>query len=262
MTTPPPPPPQAPPSKPWFKRWWAITLMALFVLGFLGSLGSDDAPPAPEASPEPEAEPELVEVPDLTGPYPEARELAEAVGVELRPLNDDGEYQAIFSPENWMVEDQSLDAGARVEAGTEVEVGVYRPSDRERERERATRAEERAQRDRERAQRDRERDAAEAEQIALVEQGYEWFGDEDGRVDIDVDYEVWRAQGAVSSIEGYRVIGNTFIVEVGLHPDNPETEGTARSLCGVASSSLYGTDARRVDVVALNGARLARCEVL
>jgi hypothetical protein len=96
--------------------------------------------------------------------------------------------------------------------------------------------------------------------IALVEQGFEWFTEE--RVPFEEDAELWQDQGSVESITGFRVLGSDFLVETGLHRDNPDSEWVAQGLCGVTASSLYRTDIRRVEVEASNGNRLARCDVL
>lgn len=74
----PPPPPT--PNKPWYKKWWAITLMVILGLGVLSSItdsdgeeptAGPDSAEAEEEAPEPEPEPEVVEPEPEPEPAPE-----------------------------------------------------------------------------------------------------------------------------------------------------------------------------------------------
>ena len=75
---PPPPSPPTPEKKPWYRRWWGITLIAFFALAILTNIGDNDEPEAPaaeivaapEPGPEPEPEPEPTPEPE---PEPEPR---------------------------------------------------------------------------------------------------------------------------------------------------------------------------------------------
>jgi hypothetical protein len=291
------PPPAAPPqggpsAPPWYRTRFAYGLGAvLAVLLVIGALTSPSeeaavapveepeielaAEPEAAADPEPVAEPEpavMVEVPDFRGAYVAALEAAEEAGLEILPVDEVGERQSIFNRENWEVETQSVEPDQQVEAGTEIEVTVYRPLDREREQRQAELEEERQQRQTEReeerrqaqAQRDQARRQQEtesrersAELIALVEQHYTWFAED--KVSMDEDYQLWLAQHAVEQVEGFRMVGPFFLVESGLHKDNPDSAGIAESLCNVASAALYEQGVERVEVEATNGNVIARC---
>jgi multidrug efflux pump subunit AcrA (membrane-fusion protein) len=200
MTGQPPSPPPAPPPPatplggpsaiPWYRTRFAYGLGAvlavLLVVGALTSPAEEPAAapveepepeptPEPEPAPEPTPEPEpaiMVAVPDFQGAYVAALEAAEEADLALRPVDEAGEYQAIFNRENWEIEAQSVDPGQQVESGTEIEVTVFRPLDQEREQQQAEREEERQQRQAEReeegrqaqAKRDEQRQQREAEQ--------------------------------------------------------------------------------------------------
>lgn len=84
------------PSKPWYKKWWAIALAALFVLGMIGSLldgdDADEAAPAPtptvtETAVAPEPQPEPTQEP--TTEEPPAEEATGDAPVETQPPADE-----------------------------------------------------------------------------------------------------------------------------------------------------------------------------
>lgn len=218
---------------------------------------------------------EPVEAPALVGlTLEEARD--HAGNFELEEVDSSGQNRGVWSPSNWTVAEQDPQAGTPVARRSTVTVQLVNVRDErsdERSDEPAEAAEEAAD---EPVDEDPAEDPAEAseddaaaapateaeerELIALVEQGFEWFTEE--RVPFGEDAELWQIQGSVESITGFRVLGPHFLVETGLHPDNPDSEWVAQGLCGVTSSSLHGTDIQRVEVEASNGNRLARCDVL
>lgn len=190
---PPPPPPPERQKKRWHQKTWVRVVGALVVLSIIFGRGGDEEPPpepddevvAQEEGDEPEPEEAIneVEVPDLTGPYADALDLADEADIELRSVDEVGDYQSIWDRNNWEVESQSVDAGERVEPGTEITVTVYRPSDREREQERAERAEAEAQ---EQAQREAERATWGAEEFFADRVGnrdYSWHSEGEGEGD-------------------------------------------------------------------------------
>lgn len=99
----PPPPggPETKPSKPWFKRWWAITIFVIVGLGVIGNLlGEDDGDEATEAQPsvtataatteavEPEPEPTEVEETPTPEPEPEPTTVEPTEASEPDPTDD------------------------------------------------------------------------------------------------------------------------------------------------------------------------------
>jgi hypothetical protein len=295
---PPAPPPPAPPrgepttTTPWYRTRFAYGLGAvvavLLVVGALTSPAEEPAAaPAEETEPEPDPEPEretepetepepaMVAAPDFQGPYVSAVEAAEQAGLDLLPVDEAGERQSIFNRDNWEVLAQSVAPGEQVEPGTEIEVTVYRPLDQVRQQRQAEREEERrqaqgereeerrqaqAQGDQERRQQEAEDRDRSAELIALVEQHYDWFTED--KISMDEDYQLWMVQNAAEQVEGFRMIGPFFLVESGLHRDNPDSASIAESLCGVASAALYEQGVQRVEVEASNGNVIAKCTPL
>ena len=217
-----------------------------------------------------------VEVPNLVGmSLPEARE--HAGDFELEEVDGSGLDRGVWSPSNWPVTEQQPKAGTPVQPRSTVRVLLANVRDdrsdepiesldeaageatAEESAEPAEERDEPAELTEEPAPAP-EAGVGDRELVALVEQGFEWFTEE--RVPFDEDAELWQIQGSVDSITGFRVLGSDFLVETGLHRDNPDSEWVAQGLCGVTASSLHGTDIRRVEVEASNGNRLARCDVL
>ncbi|HSK22605.1 MAG TPA: hypothetical protein VK906_05500 [Egicoccus sp.] len=92
------PPPAAAPTtgKPWWKRWWGITLIAIVVLGVLGNLAGDDD--APSEEPQPAA----TEDTDTTSADPAESEEPEPAGAEEpdpAPSDEDAAGEPAPDPE-------------------------------------------------------------------------------------------------------------------------------------------------------------------
>lgn len=209
---------------------------------------------------------EPVEAPDLVGlTLEEARD--QAGDFELEEIDASGQDRSVWSTSNWTVAEQDPEAGTPVERRSTVTVqlvnvrdGPVDEGDEADEESVEDQTDDPADASEDDAGSPSSAQADERELIAQAEQGFEWFTEE--RVSYEEDPRLWQIQGSVESITGFRVTGSNFLVETGLHPDNPDTEWVAEGLCGVTSSSLHGTEIRRVEVEASNGNRVARCDVL
>lgn len=132
--------------KPWYKRWWAIALGVLIVLGIVAQFAdTDDAPAEPEAdeTAEPESEPEeeaeeeaeTVAVPDVVGMnLADARDELSDLDLEVEEY-DTEEDRSIFRAGNWEVVEQDPSGGAEVEAESVVNLGVRHQDDGDEEEE-------------------------------------------------------------------------------------------------------------------------------
>lgn len=220
------------------------------------------------------SDPAPVAVPDLVGlSLDEAREAAG--GFELVEMDASGDDRSVWSPANWSVQSQDPAAGTAVAPRSTLTVQLRNVRDEDEgaagngseavEEPPADGGQDEApdgdpEHDPVADGQDPREEEQDEELIELVEQAFAWFTEE--RVSIDDDLELWMVQGSVDSITGYRPLGTFFIVETGLHRDNPDTERIAQGLCGVTSSALHGTGVSRVEVEASNGNRIARCNVL
>jgi hypothetical protein len=222
------------PTRPWYRRWWGLALIVFGVIVVIGALtdqadNSTDvesvaAEPEPEPEPTEEApEPEAaaVAVPDFRGSYVSALEAADEADLELRTVDEQGNYQAIFSRDNWEVEAQSVEPDVNVDPGTEVEVTVYRPIDREREEERQQRDTEREQ---ERQQRDTEREQERQQRDTEREQ--ERQQREAERRDWNAEYQAEWGDSFGDVVGTIEESGGTIRVHF-LHGDATGPDGTA-----------------------------------
>lgn len=104
MTTNQPPQPAPKPKKPWYLRWWAITIAVVIVLGVIGNLLGDDptaaTPAAPPAKTSTPAAPETTPVepePEVTPTETEPAEEPE-VSSEFRAALKSAEDYLAFMP--------------------------------------------------------------------------------------------------------------------------------------------------------------------
>ncbi|MGP5377584.1 PASTA domain-containing protein [Brachybacterium alimentarium] len=126
--------------KPWYLRWWVITLAALLALAVIGqfidsneSQSTSVAEENQEAEGSEEDEEALVTVPDVLG-----MDLAEAQA-ELEDLDlivekyDTKEGRSILRPSNWEVAEQDPSGGEHVNAESVINLGVNRADDEDEE---------------------------------------------------------------------------------------------------------------------------------
>jgi hypothetical protein len=91
---------------------------------------SIDTPTAAASSATPTLAPAQVTVPDVIGTrLLDAQTAIEGVGLTQLPSDVTGQDRAVLNPQNWLVKTQSPAAGSKVAAGSQVDLGVAKPSD-------------------------------------------------------------------------------------------------------------------------------------